>query len=229
MGTDPLCKIHTNCRYRDDWCGKNFIHPKSMRRAREIRQQIMDIMKFKQMKYISCGIELDIVRRCICSGYFHQAARSRTLGEYANVRTGLPCHLHPTSSLYGAGFLPDYVVYNELIVTSKEYMSTVTSVEPQWLAESGSVFYTIKEKGYGRQTKESTQKEKTKKMELEEAMHADRERQIREQEEAKKRERAKTNAHSAFARIATPGFGRASPRSMMGGGATPKPRRGMGF
>lgn len=66
-------------------------------------------------------------------------------------------------------------------------------------------------------------------MELEEALHADRERQIREQEEAKKRERAQTTAHSAFARIATPGFGRASPRSMMGGGVTPKPRRGMGF
>jgi len=108
-------------------------------------------------------------------------------------------------------------------------MSTVTAVEPQWLAESGSVFYTIKEKGYGRQTKESTQKEKTKQMELEQAIHADRERQIREAEEGKRRERLKTSANSALARIATPGFGKASPRSMMGGGATPKPRRGMGF
>lgn len=33
-------------------------------------------------------------------------------------------HLHPTSALYGLGFLPDFTVYHELILTSKEYMST---------------------------------------------------------------------------------------------------------
>lgn len=30
-----------------------------------------------------------------------------------NIRTGLPCMLHPTSSLSGLGYLPDYVVYHE--------------------------------------------------------------------------------------------------------------------
>ena len=198
-----------------------------MRRAREIRQQIMDIMKFKQMKYISCGTDWDIIRRCICSGYFHQAARVRTIGEYANVRTGLPCHLHPTSSLYGLGFLPDYVVYNELIVTSKEFMSTVTAVDPHWLAESGSVCYSIKEKGYGRQTKQSTEKEITKQMELEHQIKVDRERKLASEAEVKRKERLKSSANSPFARLATPGMGN-SPRSMLGG-ATPKARRGMGF
>ena len=213
-----------NSRYRDDWCQKNFLHPKAMRRAREIRQQIMDIMKFKQMKYISCGTDWDIIRRCICSGYFHQAARVRTIGEYANVRTGLPCHLHPTSSLYGLGFLPDYVVYNELIVTSKEFMSTVTAVDPHWLAESGGVFYSIKEKGYGRQNKQTTEKEITKQMELEVQIHADREKQLLEEAEKKRKETLKTSAGSPFARIATPGM---TPRGIRGG-ATPR-RRGMGF
>jgi pre-mRNA-splicing factor ATP-dependent RNA helicase DHX38/PRP16 len=213
--------------YRDEWCVKNFLHPKALRRAREIRQQIMDIMKFKQMKYISCGTDWDIIRRCICSGYFHQAARVRTVGEYANIRTGLPCHLHPTSALYGLGFLPDYVVYNELIVTSKEFMSTVTAVDPHWLAEFGSVFYTIKEKGYGRQSKHTTEREMTKQMELEAQMAADREKKILE-EEAKRKEKLKST-NSPFARIATPGLGK-TPRSFIGGGATPKVRRGgMGF
>lgn len=36
-----------------------------------------------------------------------------------NCRTGMPCHLHPTSALFGMGFTPDYVVYHELIMTSK--------------------------------------------------------------------------------------------------------------
>ena len=41
------------------------------------------------------------------------------LGEYVNARTGMPCHLHPTSALFGMGFTPDYIVYHELIMTSK--------------------------------------------------------------------------------------------------------------
>ena len=41
------------------------------------------------------------------------------IGEYVNCRSGMPCHLHPTSALYGMGFTPDYVVYHELIMTSK--------------------------------------------------------------------------------------------------------------
>jgi len=180
------------------------------------------------MKYISCGNDWDVIRRCICSGYFHQAARVRTLGEYANVRTGLPCHLHPTSSLYGLGFQPEYVVYNELIVTSKEYMSTVTAVDPYWLAESGSMFYSIKEKGDSRRTKHTAEKEITKQMELEAQIAADREKQLLEAAEEKRKERLKMSANSPFARIATPGLG--SPRTILRGGATPKVRRGgMGF
>jgi pre-mRNA-splicing factor ATP-dependent RNA helicase DHX38/PRP16 len=46
------------------------------------------------------------------------------------LRTGVPCVLHPTSSIYALGFTPDYVVYHELIMTSKEYMQCVTSVDP---------------------------------------------------------------------------------------------------
>lgn len=52
-------------------------------------------------------------RKCIAAGYFHQAARVKNLGEYVNIRTGLPCVLHPTSALYGLGYMPDYVVYHE--------------------------------------------------------------------------------------------------------------------
>lgn len=53
------------------------------------------------------------------SAYFHQAARLKGIGEYVNCRTGMPCHLHPTSALFGMGFTPDYVVYHELIMTAK--------------------------------------------------------------------------------------------------------------
>lgn len=89
--------------------------------------------------------------KCICSAYFHQAAKLKGIGEYINCRTGMKCHLHPTSALFGAGFTPDYIVYHELILTSKEYMQCVTAVDPFWLAELGPMFFSIRDrdKNYG--------------------------------------------------------------------------------
>lgn len=101
-----------------------------MRKAREVREQLMDIMKSLKMKYASCGSDWDIVRKCICSAYFHQASKLKGIGEYINLRTGMKCHLHPTSSLHGRGFTPDYIVYHELVMTTKEYMQCVTAVDP---------------------------------------------------------------------------------------------------
>ena len=77
--------------------------------------------------------------------YFHQAARLKGVGEYVNCRNGMPCHLHPSSSLYGLGYTPDYVIYHELVMTSKEYMQCVSAVEPFWLADAGPMFFSVKE------------------------------------------------------------------------------------
>jgi len=67
------------------------------------------------------------------------------LGEYVNTRTGMPCHLHPTSALFGMGYTPDYIVYHELVMTSKEYMQCVTAVDGHWLADLGPMFYSVKD------------------------------------------------------------------------------------
>jgi pre-mRNA-splicing factor ATP-dependent RNA helicase DHX38/PRP16 len=56
----------------------------------------------------------------------------------------MPCFLHPTSALYGLGYTPDYICYHELVFTSKEYMQCVTAVDPEWLAELGPMFFSIK-------------------------------------------------------------------------------------
>jgi len=112
----------------------------------------------------------------------------KSVGEYVNMRNGMPCHLHPSSALYGMGVQvrpgregaspfsnvardgcadpqsqdracavcvchvaslpgaqPEYIVYHELVMTSKEYMQCVTSVDPEWLAELGPMFFSVKQ------------------------------------------------------------------------------------
>ncbi|PMD39800.1 P-loop containing nucleoside triphosphate hydrolase protein [Hyaloscypha variabilis F] len=176
--SDHLTYLHVYAQwkangYSDGWCTRHFLHPKSLRRAKEIREQLLDIMKMQRMFMISCGTDWDTIRKCICSGYYHQAAKVKGIGEYVNLRTSVTVQLHPTSALYGLGYLPDYVVYHELILTSKEYMSTVTSVDPRWLAELGGVFYSVKEKGYSAREKRVTEVEFNRKMEIEAKMAED--------------------------------------------------------
>jgi pre-mRNA-splicing factor ATP-dependent RNA helicase DHX38/PRP16 len=172
--------------YSDGWCTRHFLHSKSLKRAKEVRDQLLDIMKMQNIDMVSCGTDWDVIRKCICSGYYHQAAKVKGIGEYTNLRTSVTVQLHPTSALYGLGFLPDYVVYHELILTSKEYMSTVTSVDPHWLAELGGVFYSVKEKGYSAREKRITETEFNRKMEIEAKMAEDKKREeerLREEEE----------------------------------------------
>ncbi|PWA98816.1 hypothetical protein CTI12_AA011460 [Artemisia annua] len=57
----------------------------------------------------------------------------------------VPCHLNKTSVLHGLADIPEYMVYHELILTTKEYMQCVTTTEPQWLAELGPMFYSVKD------------------------------------------------------------------------------------
>ncbi|MCP9259318.1 Pre-mRNA-splicing factor ATP-dependent RNA helicase PRP16 [Dirofilaria immitis] len=106
-------------------------------RRNGVRAQLKDIMQEQKIELISCGTDWDVIRKCICSAYFHNAARNSLL-------------LHPTSALFGMGYMPDYVVYHELIMTTKEYMQCVTSVETPWLAELGPMFYSLKEAGSSR-------------------------------------------------------------------------------
>ncbi|UZJ51768.1 hypothetical protein CBS101457_001088 [Exobasidium rhododendri] len=187
--------------YRDAWCAQHFLHAKILRKAREVRTQLEDICKTLKLDIVSCGTEWDTVRKCIVSGFFHQAARAKGIGEYVNARTGVPLQLHPTSSVSGAGIQPQYLVFHEVIQTSKTYMHTVTAVEPHWLAELGGVFYSIREKNVsGVRSKTLRDTEFSQKSSIEASFARDKAQEIQKEQRAKEREVSSTPM-----RMATPG------------------------
>ena len=193
--SDHLTLLHVYTQwksngYSDGWCVRHFLHPKALRRAKEIRDQLHDIMVTQQkMMLTSCGTDWDVIRKCICAGYYHQAAKVKGIGEYINLRTSVTVQLHPTSALYGLGYLPDYLVYHELILTSKEYMSCVTSVDPHWLADLGGVFYSLKSKEYSSKDKRVIEGEFNRKMEIERQMQNEKEAEARRIEDEDEKER----------------------------------------
>nr|CAI5831091.1 unnamed protein product [Callosobruchus analis] len=188
--------------YSSHWCNEHFIHVKAMRKVREVRQQLKDILVQQKLDVKSCGTDWDIVRKCICSAYFHQAARLKGIGEYVNLRTGMPCHLHPTSALFGLGNTPDYVVYHELVMTAREYMRCVTSVDGQWLAELGPMFFSLKESGKSGRAKKKQAAEHL--LEMENQMQKAQEEMKARKEAAEKKEAALNKGQEIVSAGATP-------------------------
>ena len=52
---------------------------------------------------------------------------------------GNPVYIHPSSALFNKH--PDWLIYHELVLTSKEYMRSVMVIEPKWLTELAPRFF----------------------------------------------------------------------------------------
>jgi pre-mRNA-splicing factor ATP-dependent RNA helicase DHX38/PRP16 len=184
-------------QWSSEWCTQHFIHVKSLRKVREVRAQLKDIMSQHKIKIVSCNNNYDLVRKAICSGYFTNATKIKGIGEYVNLRTGIPCKLHPSSALFSLGYAPDYVVYHELVMTTKEYMQCVTTVDPYWLAEMGPMFFSIK-KPFGMREERSEIERKGKTIMEEEIQES-----IRKQTETNKRKEEEDEKEKILKRIKT--------------------------
>ncbi|XP_955082.1 DEAD-box family helicase, putative [Theileria annulata] len=157
-----LLNVYNNWRnnnYSQSFCSQYKLQYKSLKRAKEIKTQLQDIVdvKYKHIqqgdgerlvdtvrRIVDMNSKEDLVRLCVCSGYFNNASKLKGFGEYYNLRSFIPCYLHPTSALYGMGYTPEYVVYHEVVITTKEYMRFVTTVEPEWLYELAPNFFYLK-------------------------------------------------------------------------------------
>ncbi|CAD0200613.1 unnamed protein product [Chrysodeixis includens] len=61
--------------YSGQWCTEHFVHGKAMRKVREVRQQLKDILQQQRLPLVSCGTDWDTVRKCICSGQSNRDKR----------------------------------------------------------------------------------------------------------------------------------------------------------
>jgi ATP-dependent RNA helicase DHX8/PRP22 len=128
-------------RYANPWCFENFIQARAMRRAKDVRDQLIKIMERYKHPIISCGRDTDKVRKALCCGYFRNSARKDPQEGYKTLIEGTPVSLHPSSALFGKQ--AEWVIYHELVLTSKEYMHYTTSIEPKWLVEAAPTFFKV--------------------------------------------------------------------------------------
>ena len=122
------------------WCGQNFLNYKGLCRAVEIRHQLEKLCQKFKIGLKSSEGHVEPICRCITKGFFANAAKYHHSGVYKTVRDDKILHLHPTSVL-AVETPPAWVVFNEVVHTSKLYMRDITVIKSEWLYELASHFY----------------------------------------------------------------------------------------
>ncbi|RCH99567.1 DEAH-box ATP-dependent RNA helicase prp22 [Rhizopus azygosporus] len=130
-----------NSKFSTPWCYENYIQQRSMKRAQDVRKQLLGIMDRYRHDIVSCGRNYTKVCKALVSGYFRNAAKKDPQEGYKTLLEGTPVYIHPSSALFNKG--PEWVIYHEIVFTSKEYMREVTAIDPKWLTEAAPTFFKI--------------------------------------------------------------------------------------
>uniref|UniRef100_A0A8C4I5L1 ATP-dependent RNA helicase DHX15 n=1 Tax=Dicentrarchus labrax TaxID=13489 RepID=A0A8C4I5L1_DICLA len=124
------------------WCYDNFVNYRSLMSADNVRQQLSRIMdRFnlpRRSTEFSSRDYYTNIRRALVTGFFMQIAHLERTGHYLTVKDNQVVQLHPSTVL---DHKPEWVLYNEFVLTTKNYIRTCTDIKPEWLVKIAPQYY----------------------------------------------------------------------------------------
>lgn len=124
------------------WCYDNFLNLRSLKQADNVRQQLARIMDRFNLKRTSTDFnsrEYYVnIRKSLVTGFFMQIAHLERTGHYLTVKDNQVVQLHPSTCL---DHKPEWVLYNEFVLTTKNYIRTCTDVKAEWLIQTAGNYY----------------------------------------------------------------------------------------
>lgn len=131
--------------YSGSWASEHYIQQRSLKRAREVREQLIRLCDRVEVEVKSLEDNDDVskniepIMKSIAAGFFTNAARLGKHGDaYKSVAVNQSVHIHPSSVLTIRR--PHWVIYNELVLTSKEFMRNVMPIKREWIYELAPQF-----------------------------------------------------------------------------------------
>ncbi|XP_050101840.1 probable pre-mRNA-splicing factor ATP-dependent RNA helicase DEAH2 isoform X2 [Malus sylvestris] len=126
------------------WCYENFVNQRALKSADNVRQQLVRIMGRFNLKL--CSTEFNSrdyyinIRKAMLAGYFMQVAHLEHTGHYLTVKDNQVVHLHPSNCL---DHKPEWVIYNEYVLTSRNFIRTVMDIRGEWLIDIAPHYYDL--------------------------------------------------------------------------------------
>mmetsp|Transcript_17810 Transcript_17810/g.20587 ORF Transcript_17810/g.20587 Transcript_17810/m.20587 type:complete len:689 (-) Transcript_17810:3-2069(-) len=129
---------------RRQWCWDNFINDRSMQSADNVRKQLIGIMRKLELPLVSTdprgtgNYDYSAIRMALTAGMFMQVAYKQKQGNYLTVKDNQIVYIHPSSVIDSK---PDWVLFEEFALTTKNYIRTVSVTRVEWLFEKGPHYF----------------------------------------------------------------------------------------
>jgi ATP-dependent RNA helicase DHX8/PRP22 len=141
---DPLTllavyKAWAAASYSKAWCHENFVQGRALQSAYNVRKQLMSTFDRNRWDVVSCGKDTKRLCQAITCGYFMNVAKKDPQEGYKTMVDAQTVYIHPSSVLFQSQ--PEAVLYFDIIVTSKEYMSKCMVIDLKWLPQVAPRFY----------------------------------------------------------------------------------------
>ncbi|KAK7977986.1 helicase associated domain-containing protein [Apiospora saccharicola] len=128
------------------WCHQHYLSHRHLKSADNVRTQLRRIMETHEVELVSTDFNdknyYANIRRALVAGFFMQVAKREGNGKiYRTMKdNNQAVMLHPSTVLQ-----TDYewVLYNEFVLTTKQYIRTVTGIKPEWLLDIAPVYYDV--------------------------------------------------------------------------------------
>ena len=117
------------------WCHDHFLSLRALQSADNVRLQLKRIMEREELDLVSVPFEdknyYSNIRRALVAGFFMQVAKKEGNSKtYTTIKDDQNVILHPSTVLQQDS---EWLLYNEFVLTTKNYIRTITSVKPEWL------------------------------------------------------------------------------------------------
>lgn len=146
---DHITLLNAYLAYRQnssskEWCYDNFLNYRSLQAADNIREQLERILKKLDLSLVSVGLSDPSyyinITKCLSAGLFMHVAHLQKQGFYLTVKDQQVVSIHPSSVIDSK---PPWVFFQEFVLTSRNYVRTVSIAQLEWLIELAPHYYDL--------------------------------------------------------------------------------------
>mmetsp|Transcript_37049 Transcript_37049/g.78217 ORF Transcript_37049/g.78217 Transcript_37049/m.78217 type:complete len:721 (-) Transcript_37049:101-2263(-) len=130
---------------RKQWCWDNFINDRSISSAENVKKQLRGIMTRLDIPLLTCkrrngNYDTNAIRMALTNAMYMQVAYLQRQGSYLTVKDNQIVYIHPSSSIENK---PQWVLFEEFALTSKNYIRTVTTTRGEWLVDMAPHYFDL--------------------------------------------------------------------------------------
>ncbi|KIJ94146.1 hypothetical protein K443DRAFT_125337 [Laccaria amethystina LaAM-08-1] len=127
-----------------NWTWTHYLSHPALQQADNVRAQLQRTMELFDIDLVSLSDEKKLytnIRQALVCGFFMQVAyKEGEKGNYLTVKDNQVVGLHPSC---GLDTQPEWVLFNEFVLTTRPYIRTVSEVRPEWLIEYAGNYFDL--------------------------------------------------------------------------------------